>query len=150
MGTGLVNLILSLVPLIFVMLVTGMPIRPSILFLPVPALLLLAFSIGMGLLISTWAIYFPDVSEMYQIIVSAWFYVTPVIYTESMLPERIRVWMHYLNPMSGIVNLFRMPIYEGRLPTLDEFWPSLIISITVMVVGWVVFSAKSDEFAYRV
>ena len=150
MGTGLVNLTLSLVPLIVVMLISGTPIRLSLLFLPVPILLLLAFSIGMGLLISTWAIYFPDISEMYQIILSAWFYVTPIIYTEAMLPDKIRVWMHYLNPMSGIVNLFRLPIYEGRLPTWNEFWPSLIISMTVMVIGWIVFSAKSDEFAYRV
>ncbi len=150
MGTGLVNLALSLVPLFIVVLISGTPIKPSILFLPVPVFLLLAFSLGVGLLISTWAIYFPDVSEMYQIVLAAWFYITPVIYSETMLPDQLRTWLQYLNPMFGIVHLFRTPIYEGRLPTWQEFWPSMIISLVVLAVGWLVFSSKSDEFAYRV
>ncbi len=150
MGTGLVNLILSLVPLIIVMLVVGTPIRPTIFFLPIPMLLLVFFSMGVGLLISTWAIYFPDVAEMYQIVLAAWMYLTPIIYTEAMLPVQLRFWLQRLNPMFGIIQLFRLPIYDGRLPTWDEFWPSMIISITVLIIGWLVFSSKSDEFAYRV
>ncbi len=150
MGTGLVNLTLSIVPLLIVMLISGTPIRPSLLFLPVPTFILMAFSLGVGLLISTWAIYFPDISEMYQIVLAAWLYLTPVIYTETMLPEQLRAWLQYLNPMFGIVRLFRTPIYDGRLPTWSEFWPSLVISLVVLAVGWLVFSSKSDEFAYRV
>jgi ABC-2 type transport system permease protein len=150
MGTGLVNLILSVVPLIIVMLVIGTPIRPTMFFLPIPILLLVFFSLGVGLLISTWAIYFPDVSEMYQIVLSAWMYLTPIIYTEAMLPESLRFWLQRLNPMFGIIQLFRLPIYDGRLPTWDEFWPSMLISIAILIIGWLVFSSKSDEFAYRV
>jgi len=149
-GTGLVNLALSMIPLLVVMVISGTPIRPAMLFLPVPTLLLIAFSLGIGLLISTWAIYFPDISEMYQIVLSAWFYITPVIYAETFLPEGLRFWLQYLNPMFGIVRLFRTPIYEGRLPTWEEFWPSLVISLVVLAAGWLVFTAKSDEFAYRV
>jgi ABC-type polysaccharide/polyol phosphate export permease len=150
MGTGLVNLGLYMVPMLLVMVIIGQPIRFSLLFMPVPALLLLSFSLGTGLLISTWAIYFPDVAEMYQIVLSAWMYLCPVIYNEAMLPELLRFWLQRLNPMYGIIRLFRMPIYEGRLPTWEEFWPSLAISLGVLVIGWLVFSAKSDEFAYRV
>ena len=45
------------------------------------------FSLGLGLLISTSAVYFPDVAEMYQIVLSAWFYLTPIIYPIEALPE---------------------------------------------------------------
>jgi ABC-type polysaccharide/polyol phosphate export permease len=150
MGTGLVNLVLSMVPMLVVMLITGIPIRLSILFLPVPALLLVFFSLGIGLLISTWAIYFPDIAEMFQILLAAWMYLCPIIYNDALLPANLQYWLSRLNPMYGIIKLFRMPIYDGRLPTWEEFWPSLVISVTVLVVGWLVFSAKSDEFAYRV
>jgi ABC-type polysaccharide/polyol phosphate export permease len=150
MGTGLVNLTLSLIPLFLVMILTGTPVRISILFIPVPVLMVLAFSLGVGLLISTWAIYFPDVSEMYLIVLSAWMYLTPVIYTADMLPQSLRVWLQYLNPMFGLVQLFRIPIYEGRIPDWSELWPSLLISVAVLIIGWLAFSAKSDEFAYRV
>ena len=150
MGTGLVNLGLSMVPMLIVLLVTGMPIHLSILFLPVPALLLVFFSLGVGLLISTWAIYFPDIAEMYQIVLSAWIYLCPIIYNDAVLPPTLQYWFSHMNPMYGIIKLFRMPIYDGRLPTWDEFWPSMMISLIVLIAGWLVFTSKSDEFAYRV
>jgi len=150
MGTGLVNLILSLIPMIVVMLVSGLPIRLSILFLPVPILLLLAFSLGIGLIVSTWAIFFPDVSEMFQIVLAAWMYLNPIIYNETMLPDQLRFWLERLNPMYNIIRLFRLPIYDGRLPTWGELWPSIVISFAVLAVGWLIFTSKSDEFAYRV
>ncbi len=150
MGTGLVNLLLSLVPMLIVMLISGIPIRFSILFLPVPILLLIFFSLGVGLIISTWAIFFPDVSEMFQIVLAAWFYLNPIIYNEAMLPQNLRVWLERLNPMYNIIKLFRIPLYDGRIPTWEEIWPSILISIAVLIVGWIYFTSKSDEFAYRV
>jgi len=87
--TGLVNLTLSLVPLLLVILIIGLPITGAILFLPVPMFLLAAFSLGVGLLLSTIAVYFPDVAEMYQIFLTAWMYLTPIFYPESILPENI-------------------------------------------------------------
>ena len=150
MGTGLVNVAFSLVPMAVVLIFTGMPLHWTILFLPVPTMLLLFFSLGIGLLISTWAIYFPDVSEMYQIVVTAWMYLSPVIYNDSMLPPNFQIWFSRLNPMYNIIRLFRMPIYDGRLPTWEEFLPSLLVSVVVLIIGWVVFTSKSDEFAYRV
>jgi len=150
MGTGLVNIAFSLVPMMIVLLFSGLPIRWTILFLPIPTLLLLFFSLGVGLLLSTWAIFFPDVSEMYQIFVTAWMYLSPVIYNDSMLPPDLQFWFSRLNPMYNLIRLFRMPVYDGRLPTWEEFWPSLLISMSVLIVGWLVFTSKSDEFAYRV
>ena len=150
MGTGIVNVLLSLGPLLIIMVVVGLPIRPALLFLPVSLLLLVAFSLGVGLIISTWAIYFPDVAEMYQIVLSAWMYLCPIIYNEEMLPAQLKFWLPRLNPMYGIIRLFRMPIYDGRTPTWEEFWPSLVISVSVLVIGWFIFSMKSDEFAYRI
>ena len=149
-GTGLVNLSLSLVPLLVVLLVTGVPVNLSILFVPVPMLLLACFSLGMGLLISTVAVYFPDVAEMYQIVLTAWMFLTPVMYPEEILPEAYRYWMTHLNPMYYLVNLFRIPLYYARFPTLSELWPPIIIAFVALLIGWFIFSKKSDEFAYRI
>lgn len=149
-GTGLVNLLLALVPMLLIMLVTGTPVRWTILFLPVPILLLLAFSLGLGLIISTAAIYFPDVAEMYQIILSAWMYLTPIIYPATMLPEKYRFWLELLNPMFRLVQLFRLPVYDGRLPTWGELLPAVLISLVFLIAGWLVFTRMSDEFSYRV
>lgn len=149
-GTGLINMTLSLVPLILVMLVTRVPIKLTILLLPVPVLFLAMFALGLGLLLSTVAIYFADVAEMYQILLTAWMYLSPVIYNIEIVPEPFQTWIVRLNPMYHLITLFRALITPGRVPEWNEFLISGTIATIMLVVGWVVFSREADEFAYRV
>lgn len=149
-GTGLVNLLLSLVPLLIVMLIVHVPIRPSVLIVPIPILFLVMFSLGLGLLISTIAVYFTDVVEMYAIILMAWMYLTPIIYPIDILPELYKLWIVRLNPMFYLVQLFRAPLYEGRVPSLLEFLISGAIALVTLLLGWWVFTQNADEFAYRI
>ncbi len=149
-GTGLVNLLLSLVPLIIIMLVISIPLTPSMLILPIPILFLAMFSLGVGLFISSLAIYYSDVAEMYQIVLMAWFYLSPVIFKDDFLQPQVLTIIKIVNPMYHLINLFRAPIYEGRIPDLSEFLVSGLWAITALAIGWVVFSRRADEFAYHV
>jgi ABC-type polysaccharide/polyol phosphate export permease len=149
-GTGLVNLLLSVVPILVVMLVTGVTIRWTVIFLPISMLFLALFSLGVGLLVSAVAVYFTDVAEMYQIVLTAWMYLTPIIYPESILPEAYRYWITRLNPMYHLVRMFRMPIYEGRIPEISEIILVVALSLVMLVVSWFFFTKKADEFAYRI
>jgi len=148
-GTALVNLILSFVPLVIVMLIDGAPFYWSMLFLPISILLLTAFTLGLGLFISSMAVFFPDVAEMYQVLLTAWMYLTPIIYPEDLISAK---WLPYykINPMYWMVKMFRLPVFEGRLPNLQEFLPALAWAVGMLVVGWVYFTSKSEEYAYRV
>jgi ABC-type polysaccharide/polyol phosphate export permease len=148
-GSGIVNLVLSFVPLVIVMAITGVPIRITMAFLPVSLLLLACFTLGLGLAISTLAVYFPDVAEMYQIFLTAWMYLTPIIYPETVFPAKYQLIL-YLNPMYYLVKLWRLPLYDGRWPSWGEVWPAAVLAIGMLLVGWFVFTSKSDEFAYRV
>ncbi|MEL7645146.1 MAG: ABC transporter permease [Anaerolineaceae bacterium] len=148
-GTALVNLLIALIPLTLVMLITGTPIPLTVLFLPVSILLLTAFTLGFGLMLSALAIYFPDVAEMYQILLTAWMYLTPIIYPEEIIPERF-LGLYRLNPMYWMVKLFRLPIYYGRIPTFAEILPALAWAIGFLIIGWFFFTSKSDEYAYRI
>jgi len=149
-ATGLVNFLLATVPLFLIMMITGVPLRPTILFLPVSMILLASFALGVGLLISTFAVYYPDVSEMYSIAMYGWMYLSPVIYPIDILPENFRFWITHLNPMYFFIELYRLPIYYGRMPTLDIWLPAVLISLITLVVGWIVFTIKADEFSYRI
>jgi ABC-2 type transport system permease protein len=149
-GTGLVNLVIALVPLVLIVLAVGLPLRWSILFLPFSMLLLAAFSLGVGLLFSAWAIYFPDVAEMYQLALLAWLYLTPIIYPEEVIPESYRFWVFHLNPMYYLIKVFRQPVYEGVLPSGSLVAAAVLIALFTLVVGWVVFSSRADEFTYRI
>src|SRR3990172_5181427 len=133
-GTGLVNIVLSLVPLFVIMLISGTSPHWSVLFLPFVLLLLAAFTLGIGLIISTLAVFFPDVSEMYQIVLLAWMYLTPIIYPEEIIPEAYRFWLFNLNPMYYLVKVFRMPLYDGVLPDWKTLLVSAVISLSVLLI----------------
>ena len=148
-GTGLINMAFGLVPLFFVMLLSGMPIKPSILILPIPALFLAMFSLGLGLMLSTFAIYFVDIVHMYGIALTAWMYWSPIIYRPEMLPEEY-LWILKLNPMYYLITLFRLPVYYGQIPTIQQFLFSGAIALITLLVGWWIFTNKADEFAYRI
>jgi homopolymeric O-antigen transport system permease protein len=147
-GTGIVNLLLSVIPLLAMMLIVGRPIRLTILFLPIPIVLLSAFALGVGLLLSSLAVRFPDIAEIYQIILQAWMYLTPILYPSDILPEAIRKYLLLLNPMYYLILLFRVPIYDGVLPSLPLCLAATGIAFTTLVIGWIYFSHQTDKFSY--
>lgn len=148
--TGVVNFLFSLVPLIIVMLITRAPVRLPILLFPIPLLLVACFSLGIGLIISTFAVYFPDVSEMYAIAVLGWMYLTPVIYPENILPQAYAFWVTHLNPMYYMVKLFRTIVYLGQVPAWNDVLPAVVIALLALVLGWFIFTKKAGEFSYRI
>jgi ABC-2 type transport system permease protein len=149
LGTGLVNLVLALVPLLLIMAATGTAITPALLFLPVAILLTSMFTLGVGLVLARLAVFFADVVEMYQIVLMVWFYATPIIYPLEIVSEERRLLL-MLNPVYYLLELFRAPVYLGRLPDLETMTIAGIISTTTLLVGWWYFTKKVDEFAYRV
>ena len=147
-GTGVVNLFLSLVPLLLIMLIIQRPVTWAVLFLPIPIILLTAFSLGVGLLLSSIAIRFPDVSEMYQILIQAWMYLTPIMYPSDILPDAYRTLLLYFNPMYYLILMFRVPIYDGVLPSLPLSLIGAGIALVTLLVGWIYFSRQADRLAY--
>jgi ABC-type polysaccharide/polyol phosphate export permease len=148
-GVGLVNLTLSLVPLLLVMLFSGIPLRPSLLLLPIPILFLAMFSLGLGLVLSTLAAQFADVADMYQIILTAWMYLSPIIYQVDMLPAQY-IGIIRANPMYYLINFFRDFIYTGRVPEIQDFLISGGIALLTLLIGWLFFSRGADELPYRI
>jgi ABC-type polysaccharide/polyol phosphate export permease len=148
-GTGLINLAIGMVPYLLVMLLSGMTPQSCALLLPIPTLFLAMFALGIGLLVSTVAVYFADMVAMYSIALTAWMYMSPVIYKVDRLPQQF-VWIIKLNPMYYLIELFRKPIYYNQVPTSGEFLITGAIATCTLALGWWFFTAKSDEFAYRV
>ena len=148
-GSGLINLALAFVPLVIVMVATGTPLKITAIFAPVSLLLIACFTLGLGLAISTLAVYYPDVVEMYQVVLLAWMYLTPIIYPESVIPAKYQLLLH-LNPLYYFVKLWRLPVFDGLWPTWGDIWPAAAIAIGMLLVGWFFFTSKSDEFAYRI
>jgi len=148
-GTGLVNLLLSLIPLGVVMALTGAPLRPAILELPFAILLLAMFSLGVSLMVSRLGVYYVDVLDMYSIVLTMWMYLTPIFYPVSILPETFQQVLK-LNPMYYLVEIFRAPVYAGVGAPLATWAVAAVMAVGALIVGWWVFTQQADEYAYRV
>jgi len=146
-GGGLVNLALSLVPLILIIAATGFPLHATWIFLPVSILITTIFSAGASLILFTITSRFSDVREMYTVLVQTWFFLTPIVYHPSIVPLRFRVAL-WLNPMYYLVQVFRKPIYDGTIPAASLVLVSLALSAVVLVSGWVYFCRRTDRMAY--
>ena len=147
-GAGLVNLTLALVPLLLISFVSGAPITWALLWLPVPMLLVACFALGVGLVLSTVAISFPDVVEMYQVALTAWYFLTPIIYPVAALPDSMR-WLMNLNPAYYLVEAFRAPVYAGLSPEPMTLIAGTVAAVGVLALGWFWFTSAADDLAAR-
>ena len=147
-GVGLVNLALSLVPLLVLVVAMRFPIHATWLFLPVSVLIATAFAAGVSLLLFTFASRFSDVREMYLVLVQTWFFLTPIVYHPSIVPPRYRFAL-WANPMYYLVQTFRKPIYDGVLPSAGLLVASIAFSAVILATGWIYFCHRVDSFAYR-
>jgi ABC-type polysaccharide/polyol phosphate export permease len=148
-GNGLINLGLALVPLALVAVFIGHPLHGTWWFVPVGVGLLALFSLGVALLMSTLAVFFVDVVEMYAALLQALFFMTPIMYPKEILPDWVQQFLH-VNPMSSIMQVFRDPIYRGVIPDGSTLLTAVAWAFGSLLFGWWVFTLKADEFAYRV
>ncbi|MBI5305256.1 MAG: ABC transporter permease [Chloroflexi bacterium] len=148
-GTGMVNLVLALVPLGLIVLVSGVPLRPALVFLPIPILLTALFALGVGLVLSILAVSFADVVDIYQVALTAWLYLTPIIYPKEIIPANLQ-WFFLLNPIYYLLEIFRQPIYAGVLPSFEMIAVASAIAVGAFVIGWWFFARNADGLAYRI
>jgi ABC-2 type transport system permease protein len=143
-GTGLVNLLLALIPMALIAFALGVAPSWALLWLPIPIALAVVFSLGMGLLVASLAVPFPDVIEMYEVTLTAWYFLTPVFYPVAMLSAEVRSGL-LLNPMYHFVTAFRDPIYLGATPDPINMVVGAAVAFGALFTGWYVFTARADQ-----
>ena len=144
---GVINLLLAMVPLFLILLVTGHPIRPAVLFLPVAILLAALFTLGAGLLLSPLAVFFHDTIEMIGVLLTLFMYLTPLFYPMDIVPERYR-WAVRFNPVRSVLEVFRDPIYFGKIPPWTHLTVAVTVTLLALLVGSIAFRRSSDRIPF--
>ena len=145
---GLLNLVLSLIPFVLIVLVTGARIHVTWLFLPVALILGTMFTAGVSLVVFTLASRFVDVRDMYQVLLTPWFFVTPIVFDPSIIPASWR-WIVRYNPMTYLVDLFRAPLCNGWLPGPNTLLFGALAAVASLALGWLFYSWKIEEYGLR-
>jgi ABC-2 type transport system permease protein len=147
--SGLLNLLFSVVPLLILMLITGHPWSPALIFLPVGITIAAVLTLGMGLLLSPLAAFFSDTVELVGLILTLLMYLTPIFYPVSIVPEHLR-WLVQWNPVRPALDVFRLPIYKGTLPDPITFAAAVTLSFVILLIGAYVFQRTSRRIAFYV
>lgn len=145
--SNLINFLLSLGPLVLLLVVLRFPFHWTLLYLPVPLIGLALFALGCGFFCAAANVFFRDVSHILQIVLSAWFYVSPIIYSLDFVPQHYRLYLR-LNPMIYELNGFRLAIYYGLLPTKASAALSLGVGVVATCVGYWFFRRTEDSLVY--
>jgi ABC-type polysaccharide/polyol phosphate export permease len=148
-ASGVINLIFALVPLLLILVITGHPLTPALLFLPVAILLAALFTLGAGLLLSPLSIFFNDIVEMITVILSVLMYLTPIFYPKEIVPQKMR-WIVRFNPLRSILEVFRDPIYYGKVPPWSHLTVSCLIVLVALALGAYAFRKSSDRIPFYI
>lgn len=148
--SGVINLILALVPLMLILLATHHPMTPALLFLPVSILLAALFTLGAGLLLSPLAVFFSDVVEMIGVLLSILMYLTPIFYPMKILENSPWLPLIRFNPVRSILEVFRDPIFRGKVPPLTHLSVCFGIAMAALLIGAWAFRRSSDRIPFYI
>lgn len=151
-----INFIIALPVFFIVAVASGVRLTPWALLMPVVLLVQVIFSVGIGLILATLNVYYRDTQIIMEVLMLAWFFVTPVIWDARVLPEMhllmgiewpIRRLVYILNPMASIIASYRDTLYWGAQPALDFFVRSAATAVIILIVGYLAFHRSSSSFA---
>jgi ABC-2 type transport system permease protein len=103
-------------------------------------------ALGMAFLAAAITVYFRDMEHILGIVMMAWQYLTPVLYSFEIIPDQYKI-IFSLNPMTPIISAYRTILYESKVPDLTTLLSALAMGVIVLVIGWLVFSKLKRRFA---
>jgi ABC-2 type transport system permease protein len=168
-GAALVHFFLQSIVLLLALLIFRYPISGHFSLLIVPALLTLLLLVSaLGILLSAVNVYLRDTQHLLELLLLAWFWMTPIVYQYRLVADRLKgnSWLMFLNPLTAITVSFQRAIYnkvEAKqavgppihiLPSTNSLWWYLerlgivaAISLVLLYVAMTVFSRLEGNFA---
>lgn len=147
--SSMVNLFISIIPMMIVCIVTGVELHKSMVLSLYFFICLVVFCLGMGLLLATSMVFFRDTQFLWGVISMIWMYATPIFYPESIVPETIRK-VIFLNPLYHFIKNARICLIDGISPEPRAYVLCLCISLGMLFIGAFIFCKKQDEFVLYV
>jgi lipopolysaccharide transport system permease protein len=128
---------------IFLIISDNFPGWSYLALLPV-LIILIAFSAGLGITLGLLNVFFRDVGQLFAVVVQFWFWLTPIVYPVSILPDSVRRFL-ILNPMSGIIGASQQILVSGQWPDWGSLLPVTVLAVVLCFYGWRLFRKRSGE-----
>lgn len=145
--SSMVDLIFSFGALLIVMIVTQARFYWHILLTPLVIVQIYIFCCGLGFFLAQLNVFFRDMQHIYSVVLTAWLYLTPIMYQIEFLPsDLLRNFVKICNPLYYYVAQFRDLVYYGRMPGPRIFWGGWLIAFLMLALGIWSFQRSKDKF----
>jgi lipopolysaccharide transport system permease protein len=157
--SNLVNFLLALVVLFAMIFVFRVGLTGWVLLLPLVVFTQVLFALGLGFMLSTANVFYRDTAMIMDVVMLAWFFVTPIFYPIDILPQHrlvlgldlnIHRLTYILNPMASLISTYRVILYHGAHPAANFFFRTFVTSALTLILGFLVFLRYSKLFAEEV
>ncbi len=163
--SNFVNFLLSLPVLFLLILIFRLPLTIWLIYLPIIMLVQVAFTLGVAFVLATLNVFYRDTGVIMEVVMQAWFFLTPIFYPADLLPEWKVLWgislpvrrlTYILNPMASIIASYRSVLYgftngsPPAAPAFDFFSRTIVTSLVCLVIGYAVFTRYSHRFGEEV
>ena len=145
-----------LIELALLSIILGLAGSPVLVHLPVTLVLIVllaVFATGLSLALSVLCVFFKDLAYLWAIVTQVWFFLTPIVYSPTLLEDNLPNWSQRLikmNPMVHFVAAFRDSLYHGQLPGVSRLVTLMISSVFSLLAGWAVFLRMSRRLPEEV
>lgn len=143
--SSVVNLAISLIPMLVVCLITGVHFQKSAVLAVYFFACLMMFSLGLGMLLSASMVFFRDTQFLWGVFSMIWMYATPIFYPETILPDNLQVILK-INPLYHFLKNTRLCILDGVSPEPVVYLQCFLIAAAMLTVGALVFRKTQDKF----
>ena len=152
-----INLVLSLVVVAIFMFVNQVPLTVSILWLPVYLVMIYVLALGCSLFLAAAYVKFRDISYIWEVILQAGFYATPIIYPLQMINNELVEKILLLNPMAMAIQGARYDVVTHDALTTYNAWDGswhvlipIIVTIVIFIGGLLYFKSQAKDFAENI
>lgn len=135
---AMMTFFISLMILLTLLLVTGVPVGFALLAFPVLLIDLVLLTLGISLLLAPLHVRFRDVGYLWGVSLQIGFWLTPIIYNDTMIPERWR-WLVVYNPLARIMLYSRQVLIYAEWPDWVGVLKTSLVAVVVAITGWYAF-----------
>lgn len=148
--SNLVNFVLSLVILIPALLVFGIAVKASIIVYIIILAIQFSLVLGFTLLVSSLNVYFRDLEHILGVALTGWFFLCPIVYPETLVPDNFYNLYYYGNPMTPLVIAYRDIFYNGVFPEWNSLLYVFCYALVILIIGVISFRKLQKSFAEEV
>ena len=148
-GSNLAHFLFSMPVLVVLLFALGVRVSWAVLLFPAVLLVQFLLTFGIALVCSALAVRFRDMLQVVPNLLTLWFFVTPIFYSEEMVPGPFRALL-LINPMAPLIMLYQDILYHARVFDLLSFGFLLALGLVAVVAGHLVFEARREFFVEEI